>query len=187
MSKILCVGWQKTGTKSIGAALRAYGHKTQTWNPDLLYRWHEGKIQRLVNAFAKADAFDDFPWMLVYREFDEAYPDAKFILTVRESDEVWLKSLQDHIARSPRSLTHYLVYGSYDPIGDAERHVARYREHNEAVRRYFAKRPGKLLEMCLERGDGWKELCAFLGKSDVPPIPFPRLNTRAHPLTVLHG
>ena len=186
MTKIFCIGWQKTGTKSLGSALRSLGYTTGSWNPELLYRWHEGKLHRLVSATKEADAFQDFPWPLAFRELDRAFPDAKFLLTVRQSETGWPQSLQDHVARSPRSLGHYLVYGSYDPFADADRHVERYREHNRAVRDHFAGRTGKLLELCFDRGDGWAALCRFLGKPDVPGIPFPRLNTRERP-HVLRG
>jgi hypothetical protein len=148
----------------------------------LLYRWHERKSAKVIEAAARADAFDDFPWLLVFREFDRAFPDAAFILTVRQRDDVWLESIQRHVKRGSRSLGHFLAYGSYDPVADAERHLQTYRAHDQAARAYFAVRPAKLLELCFEKGDGWAELCEFLGNVNVPAVPFPRINTKEQPL-----
>jgi hypothetical protein len=180
--KVFCVGWQKTGTKSLGLALSFLGYKVATWSPDLFYRWHEGKLEQLIERARGAQAFDDFPWLLAYREFDHAFPDAKFILTTRDSDARWLASLQKHIARNPRWVGHYLIYGSYDPIADSDRHLAVYRKHNKAVRAYFAGRSEKFLELCFERQDGWAPLCQFLGMAGVPTMPFPHVNSGERPL-----
>jgi hypothetical protein len=182
--KVFCVGWQKTGTKSINLALRFLGYRGASWNPELFYRWHEGKAEKLIAASYLADAFDDLPWTLAFRELDAAHPDAKFVLTTRPAD-AWLPSLQSHIARSPRWVGHYLIYGSYDPVADADRHLAVYLAHNEAVRDYFRNRPGKLLELSIGQGDEWARLCGFLGRREVPQIPFPHVNSKAQPLVPL--
>ena len=42
--------------------------------------------------------------------------------------------------------------------------------------RYFADRPGDLLEIDISRGGGWEPLCAFLGEP-VPDVAFPRSNS----------
>jgi hypothetical protein len=48
-------------------------------------------------------------------------------------------------------------------------------EHAAAVRAHFARRPQDLLIMDLEAGDGWDELCPFLGCA-APRRPFPVKN-----------
>ncbi len=179
---MFCVGWQKTGTKSLGRALQWLGFSVASFRAELTYRWHEGRYEKLVGAASRDNAFEDFPWALAFRELDRAFPDAKFILTTRRTDAVWLDSYQRHVERIPRWVGHYLIYGSYDPVADAERHVSIYRQHNEDVRRHFSGRPGKLLEMRFEQQDGWAPLCSFLGRRDVPAVPFPHLNTRERPL-----
>ena len=106
---------------------------------------------------------------------DELFPDARFILTHRD-EKRWLMSLQNHMTRVGRLVIHYLIYGSYDAVGDADLHLRRYRRHNELVRRHFELRPEKLLQIDLEAGQGWPELCAFLGVAKVPTEPFPHAN-----------
>ena len=41
--------------------------------------------------------------------------------------------------------------------------------------RFFACEPNRLLEICWENGDGWQQLCAFLG-CPVPTMPLPHCN-----------
>jgi hypothetical protein len=178
--KVFCIGWHKTGTRSSGQALQRLGYRLAGWrtpaSAELTYRWHEGNFEPIIRDARQFEALKDWPWPLVYRQMDQAFPDARFILTTRISDDVWLRSLQNHVAGRRPWVGRFLIYGSYDPVGDAARHVARYREHNQSVRDYFAGRPGKLLELCLENGDGWPALCAFLGIRDIPSEPFPHAN-----------
>ncbi len=54
--------------------------------------------------------------------------------------------------------------------------AAAYGTFEARVRHFFADKPeGKLLELDLFAGEGWEELCRFLGRS-VPSHPFPKLN-----------
>ncbi|MGH6841523.1 MAG: sulfotransferase [Methylocella sp.] len=60
---------------------------------------------------------------------------------------------------------------------DTEKFTVAYHRHHADVRRYFAHRPGDLLEMSISQGEGWEKLCPFLGLP-VPSISFPHLNWR---------
>ena len=46
-------------------------------------------------------------------------------------------------------------------------------EHERRVRAHFAGRPDDLLVMDITAGDGWEQVCPFLGLP-VPDAPFPR-------------
>jgi hypothetical protein len=62
------------------------------------------------------------------------------------------------------NLSLYFNHDSYREAFDA---------HEQRVRRFFQDKPtDRLLELNIFAGDGWPELCVFLGK-DVPSIPFP--------------
>lgn len=50
------------------------------------------------------------------------------------------------------------------------------RAHEAAVRARFSGREGDFPEMDPARGDGWDNLCPFLGPP-VPDQPFPRVNS----------
>jgi hypothetical protein len=103
-----------------------------------------------------------------YREFDALYPDARFVLTLRHDADTWLRSGIGHDARqnlpgSPGATAKGLFIAHYRQQGvDADDGAAIYRFHNLQVQDHFADRPGKLLTVCWEDGDGWDRLCAFL-------------------------
>jgi Sulfotransferase domain len=181
--KLFCIGLNKTGTTSIGDAFRILGYSRLGWRGNisapLTLRVHEGKLDGFMPLLMQYDAFEDLPWPLIYDKVDSWYPNAKFVLTVRKNEDVWLKSIQKHIARGSNWVGHFLIYGSYDPVKDAEMYLAKYRAHNEAVRAHFAGRPDKMIEMCFEDGDGWDKLCDFLGIKQRPQQPFPHANSAA--------
>ena len=59
-------------------------------------------------------------------------------------------------------------------IADA---FARYMKgHHEAVQRYFAARPGDIIQFDVTSGDGCSRLRAFVGRP-APNVPFPKLRT----------
>jgi hypothetical protein len=65
-----------------------------------------------------------------------------------------------------------------DPSRDEESRQAwleAYREHNRAVRGFFASRPGQFLEFDPTSGGNWERLCAFLD-APVPSQPWPHAN-----------
>lgn len=67
------------------------------------------------------------------------------------------------------------IYGEGDPLGAEERCTRVFDAHNAAVRAHFAQRPNDLLELDFARGDGWPELCTFLGVP-APSEPFIHAN-----------
>jgi hypothetical protein len=69
-----------------------------------------------------------------------------------------------------RRLLRAGVYGCYD--FDAERFSHVYEVHERIVREYFEGRPDDLLVLDVCGGEGWPELCEFLGRPQ-PRMPFP--------------
>jgi hypothetical protein len=113
---------------------------------------------------------------------DAAYPGSKFILTTRDESK-WLESVRAHWSyeRNP----HRWEWDTY-PISnrlhqalyrrksfDAAVFRERYWRHNWDVVEYFKDRPNDFLIMNVDAGDGWRELCGFLGKP-VPGVPYPK-------------
>lgn len=138
----------------------------------LLKDWWRGDIDHLIEVAAGYDVLEDLPWPLVYREMADAFPDAKFVLTRRCSTEKWLRSQQSHVAEKGEYGMHRRIYGSANPSADPELYRAFYVRHNEETRAFFGDR---LLDVCWEEGDGWSQLCGFLGEP-VPRCPFPHSN-----------
>lgn len=178
--KVFCIGFQKTGTTSLYAALTALGYKTaavvgRDWSAERL----EAEGAELCIATAKNfDAAQDMPWPLFFRELDAAFPGSKFILTVRDS-EAWFQSIEKHFGANPDEMQAF-VYGkeAAAPAGNRERYLEVYARHEREVRSHFADRPHDLLIMDLEAGDGWAALCDFLG-ARIPDEPFPVKNRSA--------
>lgn len=177
MSKIFGIGFHKTGTTSLGAALEKLGYRVCGTvggkDPDIA-RNVRSLIHSLVPQY---DAFQDNPWPLFYEDFDRRYPGSRFILTVR-SPETWIDSVVAHFGEHDTPMRYY-IYGVGHPKGHEEIFLERYRHHNDKVRRYFRNRPEDLLILDITQGDGWDEICSFLGR-DRPGIEFPRLNTKGN-------
>ena len=172
-AKVFCVGFHKTGTSSLGRALEVLGY---TVCGEVGVR--EARIGEIALDLAKQklphyDAFQDNPWPILFRELDTACPNSRFILTSRETER-WLASITRHFGEHDTPMRAW-IYGVGHPAGHEERYRARYEGHNRAVREYFAERPGDLLEMNFEAGDGWEKLCPFLERS-IPETPLPHLN-----------
>lgn len=177
-AKIFCIGFHKTGTTSLYSALTSLGYRTSgTVGFDLGYEELKKKGADLcIEAARDIDAAEDMPWPLYFRELDAAFPGSKFILTLRDLDN-WYASVAGHFEdRTPPM--HALTYGpdKANALDHEDHWIATHQAHLEAVRAWFADRPGDLLEMDLAAGDGWEKLCAFLGK-EIPETPFPQKNT----------
>ncbi|KAF2103456.1 hypothetical protein NA57DRAFT_31946 [Rhizodiscina lignyota] len=180
--KVFVVGLNKTGTTSLGDALATLGYKRLGWK-DLLSRklfhdWYSGNLQHLIGLSRTYDAFEDLPWTFLYEEMATMYPDAKFILTLRNDEEKWWRSIHAHTNRNGW-VGHELLYGSqFANESNKETYVSIYRSHNDRVREFFKDQPHRLLELRIDNGLRWEELCEFLGKKNIPKTAFPRSNPK---------
>lgn len=173
--KVFGIGLNKTGTKTLGAAMEQYGLKNKSYDESLLAHRVSGNIQTIIDTVKLYDSFEDWPWPLLYQELDKHFPEAKFILTKRIDAETWYQSLCRHARVTGPTETRKIIYGHSLPEENKEDHIAFYNRHNELVEKYFAHRSGKLLIVCWEKGDSWETLSNFLG-FPVPAIPFPHRN-----------
>lgn len=177
-TKVIGLGYSKTGTTTLRECFREFGLPFIGFEVDLTRQVVGGDPGPALAALAAHEAAANWPWPLIYREIDEAYPGSRFILTVRRDGPTWLRSLVSQAKKKPRGEYREWVYGHGNPVGHEDELIARYEAHNDAVRRHFADRPEQLLEVCWETGSGWRELCEFLGRP-IPAAPFPRANPSA--------
>ncbi len=180
-TKIFGVGFQKTGTSSLNEALAVLGYRAcgglRLNHPKGVYiepPFTNEKVMEVARPrVAEGDAHNDNPWPLLYRELDAEYPGSKFILTVRDIDD-WTDSVVRHFGDRQSDLMQW-IYGVPKALGNENRFRETYTAHNSAVRAYFANRPNDLLEMDIEKGEGWETLCRFLG-NPIPASAFPHSN-----------
>jgi hypothetical protein len=95
--KVFCIGLNKTGTTSLEKFMEIHGFRCgdQVKGELLLSDFSAGNFQTILDFCETADFFQDLPFSVpgCYSILLNAYPDAKYILTVRDSADVWYESL----------------------------------------------------------------------------------------------
>ena len=124
----------------------------------------------------------DWPSMAFWRELSDFYPDAKILLSVRDSDDWWESISQTVLASAPtrqssRTPWDLMVVELFERkfVGrhpTREQAIEEFNRHNQEVREHIPSE--RLIEWSL--GDGWEPLCEALGVP-VPTNDFPHLNT----------
>lgn len=172
--KVFGIGLNKTGTSSLGKALKILGFmRHQTYNLEFTELWFNGDTSAIYSCIDKNNSFEDWPWPMMYKEIYNKYENAYFILTKRKSSEVWFKSLCKHADSSGPTPFRKMIYGYEMPHNFETEHIEFYERHNSEVIEFFKNHaPDRLLIMCFEEGDGWEKLCSFLDRPN-PYIPFP--------------
>jgi hypothetical protein len=201
--KVIGVGFGRTGTLSLKLALDELGagpcyHMVETIeHPEhdatwlSLARGESPDWRPILDGYASTV---DWPGLMIWKELAAADPEAKIILTVRDSD-AWYASASATIFARMREFEAMLAAGNaevIDPIRkrhmemihavvveksfggrlDATHAIAVFNAHNDEVRRTVP--PERLL--VYEAGQGWEPLCAILGLP-APATPYPKVNT----------
>lgn len=177
--KIFGTGWAKTGTTTLGTCFEILGYHHQPQDLTLVADVGRNDLSRIMNRVANHDTFEDWPWLLLYKQLDEAFPGSKFVLTWRQPEK-WIKSYANMLDKQGEATPQMneirqILYGLPFPDVTEQQLLDRYERHNQAVRSHFADRPDDLLIVNWEEGDGWESLCNFLGRP-VPDTPFPHAN-----------
>jgi hypothetical protein len=179
--KVFGIGLNKTGTTTLGVCLKELGYNTKgyTRNSKKLLRQIvlDGNYRNVNPTVFQYDAFEDWPWPLIWPYLDKQWPGSKFILTLRKTPEEWLESVKMHSKNStPIPISRKAAYGFYYPFGHESEYIEAYCRHERKVREYFKYRESDLLVINWDEGDGWEELCRFLG-CPVPDISLPHANS----------
>lgn len=178
--RVFCIGWHKTGTSTLGLALLDLGYEVVGARLDMSKPLLEGDTGTAIRLAVNFDALQDVPWAALFKELDAAYPESKFILTVRD-EESWLNSAKKHFGDTYVGL-HEWLYGKGILQGNEELYLERFRKHYSDVKDYFAGREDDILVMDLLGGDTWEKLCDFLNEP-IPEKPFPYENKGKHNYT----
>jgi hypothetical protein len=189
--KIFCIGSGKTGTTSLERLLSQFGFTTgnqpvaevlgRDW---LIYQ----NPDRIIKYCYTADAFQDAPFSYpgLHKELDNAFPNSKFILTVRNNPDEWFNSLvrfhtklfSSDLRRPPTENdlenatyrykgymleSHKFLYGYPETsLYDREAYKLAYIKNNVEKREYFKERSNDFSEINLRVKDDFSRLCKFL-------------------------
>lgn len=170
-NKIFVIGFQKTGTTSLEDALRYLGFTVYGGDKNLQkFNNSEDLKVYIEHVLEKWDCVQDMPWPIYYKELHEIYPNAKFILTYRETDK-WIKSVVRYFGsiRIPMMRKIYKV-----PCAEGHENIYRivYEKHNKEVMEYFNGNSNFLI-MNQNFNFNYRILCEFLEIENCPEIPFP--------------
>ena len=189
--KVFCIGAGKTGTTSVEKALRDLGYRLgdQAKGELLLPAYTQRNFKAIVKFCKTADAFQDVPFCFqhTYMALEQAFPKAKFILTVRDSETQWYQSLVrfhtklfgegkrtptwEDLKKATYRYPGYVaevrkqVFGimENEPPYQEEKLKAYYTTHNASVLDYF-KNKENLLVLNVSEVDAYSRLCAFLDR-----------------------
>jgi len=212
--KVIGAGFGRTGTSSLKGALEELGfspcyHMTEVFaNPEHADFWRAAWRGEPVNwdgdgVLGSYEATVDWPACTFYAELMERHPDAKVLLSVRDTEK-WYESTRNTIyelgkistgsplSRLSFALLSLLAFGTFNTgqgpmteeivwqgtfdgkFEDRHRTIEVFNRHNDEVRRRVPKEQLLIYEV----KEGWGPLCEFLGVEE-PDKPYPRLNDAA--------
>jgi len=201
--KVICAGWGRTGTRSLKYALERLTGEPSYHMQNILLNKRDAKIwhnlifkdkknidwEEIYNGYG---ACLDFPSCNYYKELMEYYPNAKVILTVRDSNS-WIKSwnvLNNQVLKSftfrflakipktsfklQKDIHNKMILGKKGAFKGAKNdhdRMEKFTYWNNSVIEFVPKE--RLLVYQVK--DGWEPLCNFLNVP-IPDIPFPYKN-----------
>lgn len=208
--KVIVASMPKCGTKTLAACLRELGYSVHDVLDQMEHHqveWErifagEGTTEDFQRMYENVDAVTDIPASGMWEEILKAFPDAKIIISERENEEVWLKSLYNQRRISYENWFTYIAqrisstaYRFVKVLDDAVRSSSgvslaprasfptpKVPRNDMLLKNWYRRHSahvrqnapeGQLLVFDLSKG--WGPLCEFLGKP-VPDVPFPHQN-----------
>ncbi len=188
-TKVFCIGANKTGTTSVRIVFEGLGLRVgnQADAELLIHDWAKQDYRRIISYCRLADAFKDVPFSYpgTFQAVDVAFPESKFILTVRNNADEWYESLvrfhtkivgkgriptADDLRQFGYRYPGYvwdgarLRYGADEStLYNRELYTRCYEDHNRKVKEYFKERPSDLLVLNVAEPDAMERLVTFLG------------------------
>jgi len=203
--QVINLGLGRTGTHSIQHALEVLGLAPcfhintamieQPWNTARWLQLAEGDRFDFEPFFGRYRAVAHFPLVERWERVVEAYPDALFILSVRDA-EGWYRSTHATLVRSVEDWSLRWL-SKVNPFAEKQRRlmvdqeIPYMRLGPEAAKRCYLERNEAIAKvipadrlLVFDVREGWTPLCVFLGV-EIPDVPFPHLNDDAHVLRKL--
>ncbi len=190
-TKFFCIGNNKTGTTSVEAAFVELGYVVGNQRQAELISmdYFDNNFSSIIEYCKTAEVFQDVPfsWPNTYKYLDAAFPNSKFILTIRDTPEQWYNSLVTFHAKKfgkgavptadDLKKAKYVYEGwewdvmsklyslsENEDVYQKEKLVSKYTKHNQDVIDYFKNREKDLLVINLSDKGSYKRLCDFIGK-----------------------
>lgn len=196
--KIFCIGLNKTGTTSLIKTIESFdiiiGGEISA--AKLADDYLVNNFEPIVKFCKSAQAFKDIPFSLpdTYKYIDAAYPDSKFILTVRDNSEQWYQSMVNYLTKwfgkgsiptsevlkNNKFIRKGLVWDLFrtiyktpeDDILNKELLIQNYEQHNQEVIEYFHEKKNLLVINLAQQGS-YQIFCDFMGvKSPLKDFPW---------------
>ena len=186
--KIFCIGQNKTGTTSLLKTFQDLGFiaARETESAKLLDSYLAKDFDHIAKFCKRAQVFEDVPFSLpeLYKELDKAYPNSKFILTVRDNSEQWYKSVVKFLSKlfgkgsiptvEDFKNAKYIEKGwawklfremystPESDLFNKEKLIEKYEDHNKKVVEYFVDKDNLLILNLAEEGS-YQKFCHFIG------------------------
>lgn len=185
--KIFCIGRNKTGTTSIKKALELNGFVVgnQRKASSLIDSYLAKDFEPIIKYCNTAQAFQDAPFSYpdTFKYLDKAFPNSKFILSIRESSDVWYQSFIKYHSnkfnggrlpdRNSLMISDYVYHGwiwkSYKSqfgedhaLYNREHLINTYERYNNDVIDYFRRNLDQLLIIDISKKDAYTDFCTFL-------------------------
>lgn len=202
--KVFCIGFGKTGTTSLEAALKKFGFKmgNQAVAEMLVEDWYNKRYDRILGYCETAEAFQDVPFGApgMYKVLDEHFHGSKFILTERDTPSQWFRSLVRFHAKKfakdkvsipteeelenakyrykgwQLDVSKYLFNYPNVPLYSEDYYINLYENHIIDVKNHFKNRPDDLLVINVGERGSYQELASFLEIDVNEDDDFPWLN-----------
>lgn len=199
-NKVFCIGRNKTGTTSIAKIFNEIGLDVapQEHFELLIKDWYKNDYSKILTSVKyKGISFQDIPFSLpnTFKILDNEFPNSKFILTIRDSPEVWYKSLtsfhaklfgngnipnKEDLKKAEYIYTGWMwevnrmVYNTPEnDIYNEQILKQHYIDYNTSVIEYFKDKPGKLIVINLKQKNVLTTICDFLEvENSIKEIPW---------------
>ena len=198
--KIVCLGFPKTGTKSMANIFQMFNLKVNS-NPisnDAIFPEYiilDNNINYYCDDMISVnqnleyfDAFHDIPYSLDYINIYNLYPNSKFILTIRDPD-LWFNSLYNYVkipGAANKKIIKYLFGISIITMDDKKSVIETYIKHNEQIINFF-KDKNNLSNLLIiditntNSSECWNIITSFLNIENVfTQRPFPICNKQTY-------
>ena len=102
--KVICARFSKTGTTSLAKALQVLGYNVYDFQEHYEFHFQQwldsfetDRHPNFKDIYQEVDAVTDVPPAFWFEEISADFPEAKIILTIRDSEDAWLKSWKEHL------------------------------------------------------------------------------------------